>query len=835
MRSSATTATGVFPPRDHHLPALGTAGAPQDRRHNEQGGAQQQQSVPNNGKFGFHDENVVEGLRAELRQYREDTRGMLRQKDEALEQLMGRMDRKDEALERMRKEHREEMNKKDEALQKLMDKKDEALERLRRESLETHEKLRQEHREDLNRLLQAGQVMPATQNQQHQPSSWPQRVESSVERLAQQPAMPSTSSAAAPSPHQRRVKQAALTTQRRSSHTPSLATVSAAAFVTQLKDGGDGAEATLVDALEVGLEVLEALATSLPRKQRKAIKELCRRVEAKLEQVDEDLLGRLAAYEAADLARLGESLAAVQALQAAADIGVECVGVVAGTLDELGRIGDVVTGARQQLVSNETNMRMRGIDALRNLPRVLLPEPAAAEVAAASLVETMLVDEGKTDGERAGAGWALFALGLRNGAAAVDVLEKSLEGIWLKVHFEACDGRLQGREGAAVVVVAHGCNFLAGTMGELYPVVRARIETALLTCVSQFVANAAISKSRYQELLSHLIEATTAEDIAEASAAVKVLDPFMFLKSGPECIGAFLKSDPVRVWWEVRRRVVEPGAPAARWREIAQTLSMDTVCLALLQQLINETAAFFMAAIPHDGLWPKIIAEHVHLANVNWEAKISAQDRGSNFAFKFTNIVEKAAQDPAHHPALMPCAEALLWLTANSCPFIGQDIADEAAAACVSLLGKNEKEGGLTLDKNAIDRVLLVVHRYFDTSPNADLWTLQAAREKDGNKVAAKIQLIVDMVIADASKYSRTCVLLLAVVSFVLPFLPFLRAHDASVSVAIRQTSFWSSSTRTCWMIWWRRFSSTKPTSDAAMLAPRLCRQRRHRHWRTWR
>ena len=45
-----------------------------------------------------------------------------------------------------------------------------------------------------------------------------------------------------------------------------------------------------------------------------------------------------------------------------------------------------------------------------------------AEVAAASLAVAIAQDEGKTDGERTAAYWSLFALGLRNGVAAVDAL-----------------------------------------------------------------------------------------------------------------------------------------------------------------------------------------------------------------------------------------------------------------------------------------------------------------------------------------------------------------------------------------------------------------------------
>ena len=144
----------------------------------------------------------------------------------------------------------------------------------------------------------------------------------------------------------------------------------------------------------------------------------------------------------------------------------------------------------------------------------------------------------------------------------------------------------------------------------------------------------------------------------------------------------------------------------------------------------------------------------MHLANVNCDARLSAQNRFSLGAVAFAPLLEKAAQDRAHHPALMPCAKALLWLTGNGFPLFGGDPAEHAASACVSLLSQNED--GLTLDKQAVDKVLTIVHRFFDESPTADWVTKMAVRETDGAKVAAKVQLIVDMVIADASKYSAS-------------------------------------------------------------------------------
>ena len=118
-------------------------------------------------------------------------------------------------------------------------------------------------------------------------------------------------------------------------------------------------------------------------------------------------------------------------------------------------------------------------------------------------------------------------------------------------------------------------------------------------------------------------------------------------------------------------------------------------------------------------------------------------------------VLARAARDPAQHPTLMPCAEALLWAAGNGFSLEGLDTADYAATACVSLLGRNE--GGLTLDKQSVSAVLGSVHRYFNTSPTADWMTKLRARHPAA-KVTPKVKLVVDMVVADSSKPS--CVML---------------------------------------------------------------------------
>ena len=87
---------------------------------------------------------------------------------------------------------------------------------------------------------------------------------------------------------------------------------------------------------------------------------------------------------AAELTVLGEKLGAMQALQTAGDVGMECVGVVEGALDKLEKCSDVVVGSSRQLASTQLPVRLLGVEALAGLPRVVLEESVVAEVEAAA-------------------------------------------------------------------------------------------------------------------------------------------------------------------------------------------------------------------------------------------------------------------------------------------------------------------------------------------------------------------------------------------------------------------------------------------------------------------
>ena len=268
-----------------------------------------------------------------------------------------------------------------------------------------------------------------------------------------------------------------------------------------MQAGGDEAEAALSAVLESALETLEAVLMLTPRKQRKAVKAQCERTEAMLEELNGEVVGRLASCEAGELTVLGEKLRTVQALRATDETHMACMNVTDEALDELEKCSNVVMGSSRQLASTQPTVRRLGLEALAGLPRTVLEQSVLAEVEAASLVLAVAVDEGKADGERATALMGLFVLGLRNAGAAMEVLVQHFEA-YAPILSEVCDGRVQGREAAAMHVNCVACEFLSQEiMSKCGAAVRGPLEKAYMGYLGALIKELSCSKARYQELL----------------------------------------------------------------------------------------------------------------------------------------------------------------------------------------------------------------------------------------------------------------------------------------------------------------------------------------------
>jgi hypothetical protein len=101
----------------------------------------------------------------------------------------------------------------------------------------------------------------------------------------------------------------------------------------------------VVEILEHGLEALDAVSMSTPRKKRKSVEALCAQMEGVLEGADERLVAHWATVELSELTLLSECLCAVEALAAGtSEGGTECADAVRALLEALEQCCDVVVG-----------------------------------------------------------------------------------------------------------------------------------------------------------------------------------------------------------------------------------------------------------------------------------------------------------------------------------------------------------------------------------------------------------------------------------------------------------------------------------------------------------
>ena len=135
-----------------------------------------------------------------------------------------------------------------------------------------------------------------------------------------------------------------------------------------------------MSVLDQSLAVLEALALSSSRKERKTIDGVCEEVEGALETLQaKGVPAQLASCEETELTALCASMKIVDDFEVRCATE-ECVPLVKAALKLLARCCDPVVQAGQQLGSEQAGARAQGLETLRGLPRVVLTEAVEAEV-----------------------------------------------------------------------------------------------------------------------------------------------------------------------------------------------------------------------------------------------------------------------------------------------------------------------------------------------------------------------------------------------------------------------------------------------------------------------
>ena len=159
---------------------------------------------------------------------------------------------------------------------------------------------------------------------------------------------------------------------------------------------------------------------------------------------------------------------------------------------------------------------MRGLQTLRDLPRVMLAEPVDAEVSVASVVAAMGLDGGRGTNEREVAHMSVFALGFRNGDATADMIGKLFgEGV-SAVDEPVYSGELKGRETAALYAARYAVWCVLSELGTKSgtAAMRGAAEKRILAGFGK-TSKLNCTAARYAELLPMLLELRQGREFVE--------------------------------------------------------------------------------------------------------------------------------------------------------------------------------------------------------------------------------------------------------------------------------------------------------------------------------
>ena len=649
-------------------------------------------------------EGEVAGCKKELREVRQRMdKQMERQRQQHKQEHQELLQRMDKQMERVRQQHQEELQRMNEQMQQ----RDELMHGRAQELQRSHDQIVHAMQDALLR----GIVVPTSTTHDVHHNTVP--APPSVAQRAPPPAAPSVARVAGSlAPRQ---------TRRVSVET----TVSAESIALQLESGGDDAEATLLNVLEHALELTEAMALRTPRRQRKGVKALCSRLERMLEDSVVDLATRLATCELSQLAQLGHVLCAAHALPIdAADVD-ESVSMVESAMAELERCGDIVAAASRQLGSDAAEMRLHGLETIRNLPRMRLEESVSAEVELLPMLQELGMDESLSYAEWEAAWMSIFVIGLRHAvAAAPAVIEATALAMstWNSFYRQSNLDVSDGRKAVRVEAAKHS---LVGLNMDIVvksdTAVRDVLHNHMLQSWKEFFQEAVQpAKELFEDLHPHILHGLADDDVALAAGmawlertalmidAAHVMDPATLHASGLSTAALALH----------RQLTAGPLPAAAWWKARSQVVTQETACLNLVLDLcfwVNRKSA------PHqqcDGT----LAETVHLIKINREMELSAQDRAPAYTIVVAHIAvqDALAKNESKRDSL--CAtpglvDALFYSTLHDCyPIYSNSSAMRATMILVTLIGRNES--GITLSKSAIDIVLDQFHRYNSTDDN---------------------------------------------------------------------------------------------------------------------
>eukprot|EP01047_Picozoa_sp_COSAG01_P005801 COSAG01_NODE_202_length_22130_cov_167.927239_21_plen_2422_part_01 len=531
-----------------------------------------------------------------------------------------------------------------------------------------------------------------------------------------------------------------------------------ASIVDVLQCGAEKSAKALTAFLGHWMDVLEAFAMTTPRRGRKTVDAVCDRIEVALENVG-DLARELADGDEEMLRPLSEHLCSLGTLQVG-EVGVEYVGMVVTTLDQLMQCADPVAVAVRSLESLESSVRERGLGVLAALPRVVMQEVMVAEVAAAATVCEMVNVGGE---KKCISAWlAVFALCFRNGAeASASVLgSDTLLAVSVDLASTVCvvepvDGKKSVMLVSSVVSVQwclcwELCSKSTGPT-------RAALQRQFLTFYSQYpraVPYSVYSGERTRQLLPLLLETMTNDDHVVASGVGGMAVFNLPLHTDTDTIEQLLAPAVLDAILQLRSRVAGPPrqTTAEWWNACAELRSLETLNLTGLWTLLvyyafaySDGRGIQAAVVPH---LKEIMSEAVHIALMIRAAELTQRIRQLCVhcaPCMATRTLAIMSSIPSQQQVLVSSeglVQALLYIAEHDCSLCELSTAAFASIAAVNLIGRNE--GGLILTRPAVDAVISHFESHFDPLSRRSKYPVK--------RMLAETKVLEHLIVPDSTK-----------------------------------------------------------------------------------
>eukprot|EP01050_Picozoa_sp_SAG11_P019698 SAG11_NODE_3182_length_2626_cov_1.994460_1_plen_875_part_11 len=498
------------------------------------------------------------------------------------------------------------------------------------------------------------------------------------------------------------------------------------------------------------MEMLEVLASSTPRKDRKAVREVLERAEAVAESVNDEWVEGLMKCRGEPLDRLGSVFATIREADASS------AHIAAQTMEMLNCLERCGSAAVQTMAVLSSDMRgsagqdavVSALETLRGMTRESLAIASADEVSAVDAVLLQLEADGSSSEVRVSANMAFYTLGCRNGLAVCGSVETA-DRVCVCALAE-WDGYTESSDSTAfdtLSAASASCFFITFEGVPKTPsALRAALEARNVAVWAKVLAMAGkwtdeialsiITKAHEDEVLDQT-------DTSLACGAACALFFLTFMHSRLAVVVADL--GVFTAAWRLHRRVC-PVIPSAEWwsskAAVVDVLSAQMTSSSLLPSVVKVLPAGRARSL---DVWVPMLSNAIEMMKMNQVARLSSGDTMSMFLFNHCMVVECAARDCTQHAALLSSGvvDALEFACANDFAVLGVSLAAYAAGAVTELVGRNEE--GKTLSRETVFAVLSKAATWFNE--NHFMYSTPPA-----NALKSFSPRVSTMVISDANK-----------------------------------------------------------------------------------